>query len=785
MKHDHDTKQVAGRSPGNITDAPGEVFRSLFDAIGEPTLVVDSQNGEIVFANKAACEYYGYSFEKLTSMNVTGLSSMPPGQVVQVVRNVANGNIHRLETQHRLANGQIREVELFFGRQNFGGRILNIVTVMDVTERKQASELLMRSEERAHFVMNNMREGVLLLDQDWRYVYINDAAEYQGQRPRSELLNRTLMECWPGFEETEIFKVEKQVMQTGVPAQMEGPFGMPDGLEHWFEWRIQPLGGGLLILTMDITQRKQLEQEKEAAELLYRDMFYNVDVIKVLIDPLDGQIVQTNQAAETFYGLTMAKMQTMNIAQFNISAPVQIYSNLQNALTQARSSFEVKHRLANGEIRDMEVHAKPVILQGRKLVYSIIFDITQRKQAEAALRESEQNSRRLQERLNNVIRGASLGTWEWNVQTGEVIFNERWAEMVGYTLNELAPDIHTWERMVHPDDLKISEQLLARVFSRELDAYQMDCRMRHRSGEWVWVHDEGRVMEWDADGKPLWMVGTHFDISARKNAELALEKARAELEQRVLERTAELKVANALLEKAVRSRDEFMAAMSHELRTPLTGIIGLSQVLQMSTYGDLTPRQANAVVNIQQSGQRLLDVVDDVLLYAELQGGKVQARPRPVGLASLCQAGLGRVAQQAAKKRQVVHFETAPEEIQMLVDEALLDRALVNLLLNATKFTPAGGEFGIRVKGLCDEQKVQICVWDTGIGIRQEDVARLFMPLVQLDASLARQYEGTGLGLVLVRLIAALLGGDVAVESTFGAGSRFTITLPWQAPVPG
>jgi len=132
----------------------------------------------------------------------------------------------------------------------------------------------------------------------------------------------------------------------------------------------------------------------------------------------------------------------------------------------------------------------------------------------------------IKERQANILEGTNTGTWEWNVQTGETIFNERWAEFIGYTLKELAPiSIKTWMKYTHPDDLKISNQLLERHFSGELPYYECECRMKHKDGHWIWVLDRGKVISRTEDGKPLWMYGTHQDITVRKQAEEALRES--------------------------------------------------------------------------------------------------------------------------------------------------------------------------------------------------------------------------------------------------------------------
>lgn len=129
-------------------------------------------------------------------------------------------------------------------------------------------------------------------------------------------------------------------------------------------------------------------------------------------------------------------------------------------------------------------------------------------------------------RLEAILEGTRAGTWEWNVQTGETVFNERWAEIAGYTLAELAPvSIRTWETLAHPDDLPGSGELLARHFAGDLPYYHCDCRIRHKDGRWIWVHDHGTVTSWTPDGKPLWMSGAHIDITERKRVEQALRES--------------------------------------------------------------------------------------------------------------------------------------------------------------------------------------------------------------------------------------------------------------------
>ena len=146
-------------------------------------------------------------------------------------------------------------------------------------------------------------------------------------------------------------------------------------------------------------------------------------------------------------------------------------------------------------------------------------DITESKQAEEII--ATQNRR-----LANILKGTNVGTWEWNIQTGEVFFNERWAEIIGYQLEEISPvSIETWKKFSHPDDLIVSDELLEKHFNNELSYYIWETRMKHKNGDWIWVLDSGRVNQWDDEGKPLLMSGTHQDITERKQMEEALKKS--------------------------------------------------------------------------------------------------------------------------------------------------------------------------------------------------------------------------------------------------------------------
>jgi signal transduction histidine kinase len=275
------------------------------------------------------------------------------------------------------------------------------------------------------------------------------------------------------------------------------------------------------------------------------------------------------------------------------------------------------------------------------------------------------------------------------------------------------------------------------------------------------------------------------EITARVRTHLSLGRLQRELAQS----NAQLRVqaqtlahANAELARAAQAKDEFLASMSHELRTPLNAILGLAEVLHEGIYGPIGERQREAIRSIEESGSHLLDLINDVLDVAKIEAGQLALQLSSVSVASVCQASLELVAPQAREKEVALSSRLDGAVTTVQADERRLKQMLVNLLSNAVKFTDRGGQVGLEVTGDEEKETVHFGVWDTGIGIAEDDISRLFQPFVQLDSSLSRQHTGTGLGLALVQRLADMHGGSVSVESAGvpGEGSRFTVTLPWR-----
>ena len=265
------------------------------------------------------------------------------------------------------------------------------------------------------------------------------------------------------------------------------------------------------------------------------------------------------------------------------------------------------------------------------------------------------------------------------------------------------------------------------------------------------------------------------DISDRKSAE------------------AKLQLANQELMRATRLKDEFLANMSHELRTPLNSILGMNEALQEEIFGSINERQLKALRTVETSSTHLLALINDILDVAKIESGQINLDLAAVNIDSLCKSSLAFIKQQALTKRiQLIH--KIPQDLpEITVDERRIRQVLINLLNNAVKFTMEGGTITLQVSLVPSEAStnpvpnpnhLRIAVIDTGIGISAENIQKLFQPFIQVDSALNRQYNGTGLGLALVRKLVELHGGTVELTSEVGVGSCFAIKLPFNIDSP-
>jgi PAS domain S-box-containing protein len=384
-------------------------------------------------------------------------------------------------------------------------------------------------------------------------------------------------------------------------------------------------------------------------------------------------------------------------------------------------------------------------------------DITSRKEAEEARETARSRLTLLLGAAPSVIYSfAASGDFAPTFVSANI------AHMLGYSPGQYLKDADFWRSHVHPDDLPEVEAKQAELFRKGV--HLAEYRFRKKNGTYCWVSDEQHLIR-DKHGHPVEVVGSWSDIDARKAAEQAFQAAQLELE----------KATQAALE-ANEAKSVFLANMSHEIRTPMNAIIGLSH-LALKT--DLTPRQRDYVLKIKSSGQHLLGIINDILDFSKIEAGKLSIETIDFDLDKVLENVGNLMSEKASAKGLELIFEVAPDvSTHFRGDPLRLGQILINFCNNAVKFTEHG-EVSVAVRVLednPDSQLVQFSVSDTGIGMTEAQIARLFQAFEQADASTTRKYGGTGLGLAISKQLTELMGGHVEVKSELGKGSIFTFT---------
>ena len=328
--------------------------------------------------------------------------------------------------------------------------------------------------------------------------------------------------------------------------------------------------------------------------------------------------------------------------------------------------------------------------------------------------------------------------------------------LLGYTAKEWTENPILWYQRLYSDDRQRWNEEFSRTVS-SAEPFRGDYRFLSRDGRIVWIHGEVKVL-YDESGRPF-MHGMGYDITELKNTEEDLRQSR-DKEQR-----------------ANRAKSEFLTRTSHELRTPLNIIMGFAEFLIEGKLNPLDPKHKEYLQDIYSSGKHLLRLIDDVLDLARVEAGKMRLRLEKFSARAAVESVATEIKTVAQKRKIHLDVVISPEIREVTLDQQKFKQILHNLLSNAIKFTESGGVVRIRVQPQ-DAYHFKLVIKDTGIGIKSEDLPRLFQDFEQLDSGSSRRYEGSGLGLALTKGLVELQGGTISVESQYGVGTTFLVVLP-------
>ncbi len=404
------------------------------------------------------------------------------------------------------------------------------------------------------------------------------------------------------------------------------------------------------------------------------------------------------------------------------------------------------------------VYGKP---NGNIIVYGTTSDITERRKAEEELRENETRFAQLAEQSRTII-------WEVDAQGVFQFVSPTVETVLGYRPEELVGRRRFFELLPGRDRERIQGHA-ARMFARMEPCANLEFAVVAKDGREVWISCNAIPVR-NADGTLRGYRGSHMDVTDRKHAEEALRGTNLQLESAV-ERAHQLAKE---AQEASLAKGRFLMQMSHEIRTPMNAVLGMADMLEESP---LEPDQRNFLRILQSAGNHLLGVIDDILDYSRLESRSVRLEDQPFDLHQLAEKSAQLIAVKALEKALEIAYSVAPDVPRCVRgDERRLRQAIINLMGNAVKFTEKGSVCLVLERGEGD--RLRVTVRDTGIGIPQDQLGRIFQRFYQTDLSLARRYGGTGLGLTITREIVELMGGEIQVASEVGQGSVFTMLLP-------
>jgi len=657
----------------------------------------------------------------------------------------------------------------------------------DITEHKAIeSERRKLIQELSNFKEALDRSAIFAItDAKGIITYTNDKfCEISGYS-RSELVGKTHKVVNSGFHSVSFFENLWQTIRKGKVWQGEICNRAKNGDLYWVYSTIAPFLNDqgkpyqYLAIRFDITEKKQAEakiaQQLASIEAavdgiaIIKNGFYeyvNPSYVEMFgyesQEELVGKSWKIIHSAEE---LEKYDREFFQLLKQNRSWQLEKFDREFFRLLKQNHSWqgEITAFRKDGSILTEQIS---LTLLENDLIICVCQDVTERKEAELAL---QRYSREVEDLYNN----APCGYHSLNAEGTYVRINDTELKWLGYTRAEVLAK-KKFTDFLTPE----SQELFWKNFKQfktqsSLDRLEYQIITGDGSIRWFSINT---IAIKDHAGNLIMTCSTMFDISLSKAAEAKLQRS------------------NAKLAHATKLKDEFLANMSHELRTPLNAILGMTETLQEEVYGEVNERQQDALKTIAKSGKHLLQLISDILDLAKIESKQVTLNCQPTKLNQLCQDSLIFIKQQAFKKRIQTHLKIPPSLPEPSVDERRIRQVLINLLNNAVKFTPEEGSITLQVTVEAEANQeslssteasanssqtwIRFSVIDTGIGISQENIEKLFEPFIQIDSALNRQYSGTGLGLSLVKKIIELHGGKSGVTSQEGAGSHFWFDIP-------
>ncbi len=506
---------------------------------------------------------------------------------------------------------------------------------------------------------------------------------------------------------------------------------------------------------------KELVQttNRQKKELQLMSQVASLNENGVVFTNKEGKIIWTNEGFLQLTGYLSEEVIDKSPMTIGISAlnEQKVIDEMLQKVEKGQSfQVELKHMRKNGSWFWAKIKGQSVLDKKGNILqhFATIEDITLEKERLAKEQELEGRLRFALEKIGDNV-------WEHDFETGKTIFSKSNLDFIGYSIDEFTNNASLWWNATHPDDKFNLEENDRKYKSGLIDHHMLEYRLLDREGNLHWVLDRGVLIEKTPEGKPLKIIGTHTDITERKNSEKELIKARE------------------LAESSSRTKQLFLANMSHEIRTPMNAIMGMGHQLQKTT---LTEKQHFYLDVMTESAENLLVIINDILDISKIEAGKLTIESIGFEMNQVVKHA-ARVMQHKAEEKGLELFVTVDSSVSevLLGDPYRLNQILLNLLSNAIKFTHKGKVMvSCKVlKNLQKEQLLEINITDEGIGMEKDFLEKLFQSFSQEDLSVTRKYGGTGLGMAISKQLVELMHGQIVAKSEKNKGTSILLNIPF------
>lgn len=764
-----------------------ELERSLsLDRLEDEQIDHCYQYGYLAECNNAMAQMYG--FERAEDIVGARLGDF-------LVRSNTN-NIEYLRafirSGYRMNDAESQEIDNLGNSKYFLNNLVGITennllirawgSQRDITDRKLAEEALRESQERARRLVDSNIIGVIFGDFSGNIVEVNDAFLKIIGYTREDLLSGKVnwIEITPPEQRYLDRQAMKEMQLTGTHTPFEKEYIRKDGsrvpvlVGTAYLGEPQDTGVGFVLDLSDAyTELRLRKQAEENSRQLAKQLQEQANTLEAILSAsVDHIYIFDREGRYKYVSAGGAKVIGFNPSDLvgktwrDVGLPEETIERFETHKKDVIAAGEPVRNdnefLSFSGVKYYEYIMSPLYNRDKSIegVVVVSRDATERKQAEKALRESEERFRKLSEKVRVI-------PWESDPMSGRFSYvGPQSVDLLGYPLEDWYAD-NFWEDRIHPEDREWVVQF-CKDSSAHLDNYEFEYRMLKADGQTLWLYDLVNVVR-DEDGPKL-LRGFMIDITERKRAE-------SEREQLLAREQA----ARAEAEAANRMKDEFLATLSHELRTPLNAMLGWTQLLRTRKFDETTSQRA--LETIDRNTKSLAQLIEDVLDVSRIITGKLRLNVRPVALVSVIEAAIETVAPASEAKNIQIEPILDHSAGSVLGDSNRLQQVVWNLLSNAVKFTPKGGRVAIILER--SNSQIQIKVSDTGQGISPDFLPYVFERFRQADGATTRSHGGLGLGLAIVRHLVELHGGRVRAESEGeGKGATFIVTLPLMAVRP-